>query len=139
MNKVVLDTDILSEVLKGRNAKVADKALKYKEFYGAYTITTISVMEIVKGYHKVSREANIQRFLSALPALEILTLNNKSSELAGRIYAELEKSGQPIGRADPMIAGIALANSLHLCTGNTKHYQRIQNHGFDLALENWRE
>ncbi len=139
MNKVVLDTDILSEILKGRNSLVADKAKKYYEFYDTYTITTISVMEIVKGYHKVNREANIQRFLSVLPGLEILTLNNKGSELAGRIYAELERSGQPIGRADPMVAGIALANSLHLCTGNTKHYQRIQNLGFDLALENWRE
>jgi predicted nucleic acid-binding protein len=35
----------------------------------------------------------------------------QSAELSGRIYADLEKSGQPIGPADPMIAAIAMAYS----------------------------
>ena len=63
----------------------------------------------------------------------------KSSEIAGRIYADLERTGQPIGRADPMIAGVALKNDLVLSTGNTNHYQRIKNMGYELEIENWRD
>ena len=59
--------------------------------------------------------------------------------LAGRIYGDLERTGQPIGRADPMIAATAVARDLVLVTGNGAHYERIQQLGYALELENWRE
>lgn len=95
-------------------------------------------MEIVKGFHKVQREDRIQDFLSVLPLIELLTLDRDGAELAGRIYADLERTGQPIGRADPMIAAITLQNGLTLVTGNLAHYQGISNLGYGLMLENWR-
>ena len=70
--------------------------------------------------------------------MELLTLDLQSSELAGRIYADLERTGQLIGRADPMVAAIALHHDLTLVTGNLSHYQRIQLMGYDLRLDNWR-
>jgi predicted nucleic acid-binding protein len=45
---------------------------------------------------------------------------------------------QPIGRADPMIAAIAIDQGLELVTGNTAHYQLIQELGYPLTLVNWR-
>lgn len=139
MLKTILDTDIFSEILKNKNAKVSKKAKEYFGYFKYYTITTITVLEIVKGFHKVNREAKIQKFLSAISSSEILSLNTESAEIAGRIYADLERTGQPIGRADPIIAGIALTNELILSTGNIKHYQRIQYLGYDLKLENWKD
>jgi tRNA(fMet)-specific endonuclease VapC len=65
-------------------------------------------------------------------------LDAVSAELAGRIYADLERLGQPIGRADPMIAAIALRHDLTLVTGNLSHYRRIQALGHNLQLDNWR-
>jgi Arc/MetJ-type ribon-helix-helix transcriptional regulator len=50
----------------------------------------------------------------------------------------LERVGRPIGRCDPMIAAIAITNGLELVTGNTAHYQRIQQLGYPLVLANWR-
>jgi len=61
------------------------------------------------------------------------------AETAGKIYADLERTGQPIGRADPMIAAIAIQHNLTLVSGNTDHYQRIQNLGYSLKIENWRQ
>ena len=46
---------------------------------------------------------------------------------------------QPIGLADPMIAAIGLTHGLELVTGNTAHYQRIQQLGYPLTLVNWRQ
>lgn len=61
------------------------------------------------------------------------------TDTASKIYGELEKIGKPIGNNDPMIASIAIENQLALVTGNTKHYERIQELGYPLLLENWKE
>jgi len=138
MNKTLLDTDIFSEILKGKHVKVISNANDYYKHFNRYTISIITVVEIIKGFHKIQREELIQRFLKAISTVEILTLNIKSAELTGRIYADLERVGQPIGRADPMIAAITLEKNLTLATGNLKHYQRIQNVGYPLKLADWK-
>jgi len=138
MDESLLDTDTLSEMLKGKNVNVIQRANDYYAKFGQYTISTITVLEIIKGFHKVQREAHIERFLSAISNTELLTLNLENAELAGRIYADLERTGQTIGRADPMIAAIALENDLVLITGNVRHYQRIQKLGYSLKLDNWK-
>jgi tRNA(fMet)-specific endonuclease VapC len=43
-----------------------------------------------------------------------------------------------IGMADTMIAAIALHHNLELVTGNTSHFQRVQQLGYPLTLANWR-
>jgi len=106
--------------------------------YAHYTISVITLLEIVKGFHKLQREDRVQKFLEGLPGVELLTLDQRSAALAGRIYADLERVGQPIGRADPMIAAIALGHGLTLVTGNLAHYQRIQTLGYGINLDNWR-
>jgi tRNA(fMet)-specific endonuclease VapC len=68
----------------------------------------------------------------------VLDFNRDAAKLAGRISGELERIGRPIGVADPMIAAIALVNGLDLVTGNTGHFQRIQELGYPLTLVNWR-
>lgn len=138
MNKSLLDTDTLSEIFKEKNAKVKQKANDYLAQFDQYTISIITVMEVIKGFHKVQREEHIQRFLSTISTAEILTLNMKNAELAGRIYADLEKTGKPIGCADPMIGAIALENDLVLTTGNLQHYEYIQDLGYPLKLDNWK-
>lgn len=138
MDKALLDTDMLSEVLKGVDPKVAARAAGYRSSFGRFTISTVSVMEVVKGLRKLGDENRIQQFLSAVSAEELLTLDLASADVAGRMYADLESAGQTIGRADPLIAGIALGHGLTLVTGNTGHYQRIQALGYPLQLDNWR-
>jgi tRNA(fMet)-specific endonuclease VapC len=47
-------------------------------------------------------------------------------------------SARPIGVTDPMIAAIAIEQGLELVTGNTAHFQRVQQHGYPLTLIDWR-
>ena len=47
MDRALLDTDAFSEVLKGVNASVIAHATDYRSQFGAYTISTITIMEIV--------------------------------------------------------------------------------------------
>ncbi|WP_238360988.1 PIN domain-containing protein [Iningainema tapete] len=76
--------------------------------------------------------------LAEISDAQVLTLELSDAELAGRIYADLQRIGQPIGLADAMIAAIAIQQNLTLVSGNLSHYQRIQALGYSLKLDNWR-
>ena len=138
MNKGLLDTDIFSEFLKGQDPKVLQNAAAYRQAIGPLTISVVTVMEMVKGFHKVNREPAIQALLTRLASEEVLGFDIDAAQKAGRIHADLERTGQPIGWADTVIAAIALQYGLELITGNTTHYQRVQLLGYPLTLVNWR-
>jgi predicted nucleic acid-binding protein len=138
VNKALLDTDILSEIFKGIDPTVARNATAYRAAFGRYTLSAVTVMEVVRGFQSKQATGRLQRFLTALASEEILPLDQPAAELAGRIAGDLDRAGQPIGRADPMIAAIALVHGLELVTGNTAHFQRIQQLGYPLNLVNWR-
>jgi predicted nucleic acid-binding protein len=138
VNKSLLDTDMLSEISKGIDLKVARNAAAYRTTFGRYTLSVISIMEVVRGFQKKQSTRRLQRFLIAIASEEILAFDQPSAELAGRIAGDLDRVGQPIGLADPMIAAVALHHGLELVTGNTAHYQRIQQLGYPLTLDNWR-
>jgi tRNA(fMet)-specific endonuclease VapC len=139
VNKSLLDTDILSEIGKGIDQTVARNSAAYRTAFGRYTLSTVSVMEVIRGLEKRQSVRRLQAFLVSLPSLEILPFAESAAELAARIVGKLERTGQPIGIADPMIAAIALTHGLELVTGNTAHFQRIQQLGYPLTLANWRQ
>jgi len=139
VDKALLDTDILSEVLKARNPAVVERVIAYKAAFGQITLSAITVMEVVKGLRKMQRTDALQKFLEGLQSSEVLAFDRAAAEIAGRIYGDLERAGQPVGRADPMIAAIAISHNLILATGNLDHYQRIQALGYPLKLDNWRQ
>ena len=129
---------MLSEVLKGIDPRVAKKASAYLRAFGRFTTSVLTVMEVVKGLHKQRRPKKLKQFMAHISAAEVLPFEQGSAELAGRIFGDLERTGQPIGRIDPMIAATVLHYDLALVTGNLGHYQRIQGLGYKLKLENWR-
>jgi predicted nucleic acid-binding protein len=138
LNKALLDTDILSEIGKAKDATVAANAKTYSRSFGHYTFSTVTVMEIVNGFQRTQATGRLNAFLATLPHMEILPFDQPAAELAGRIAGDLERIGQPIGVADTMIAAIALKSGLELVTGNTSDFQRVQQLGYSLTLVNWR-
>jgi tRNA(fMet)-specific endonuclease VapC len=138
VNKALLDTDIYSEVLKAKNPTVAQNAAIYRQQHGVYTVSVITVMEVVQGFHRVQNARRLLNFLKAVALEHVIVFDQPSAELAGRISGDLEGTGQSIGLADPMIAAVALEHGLELATGNTAHFQRIQQLGYPLTLANWR-
>ena len=68
-----------------------------------------------------------------MKSVSLINLSINSSDIAGRIYANLKRGGELINDADILIESLAIANNKILVTGNVKHFERIK----DLKLENW--
>jgi predicted nucleic acid-binding protein len=133
----LLDTDIRSEIGKGIDPTVAGHAAAYLAAFGRYTLSVVTVMEVIRGLEKRQSVRRLAAFRAALPSMEVLPFAG-AADLAGRIAAELNRIGQPIGLADTMIAAIALEHGLELVTGNTSDFQRVQQLGYPIVLSNWR-
>ncbi|WP_203457582.1 hypothetical protein [Gloeothece citriformis] len=58
----LLDTDIFSEIRKGKNTKIVTQALAYKAIFIKYTISVITVSEIIKGWRKINRNDRVREF-----------------------------------------------------------------------------
>jgi len=138
VNKALLDTDIYSEVLKAINPTVTQNAATYRQTHGVLTLSVIAMLEIVKGCQQGQATGRMQRYLNAVAHEEVLSLEAPAAELAGRIAGDLDRTGQTIGMADPIVAAIALQHNLELVTGNAAHFQRIVRLGYPLTLVNWR-
>ena len=48
MNKALLDTDTISEIGKGVDPNVARNAAAYRKVFGHYTLSAVTVMEVVR-------------------------------------------------------------------------------------------
>lgn len=138
MNKAILDTDIFSEITKGFDRAVAARASAYRARFSRYTISTVTLMEVIRGYRKRQASRQLQIFLAAIASEEVIPFDRAAAEMAGTIGGELERIGRPIGLADTMIGAIALTQGLELVTGNTRHFEYIQQLGHPLILANWR-
>lgn len=128
----------MSEVLKRKHPIVVARAEEYLAAEGRLTFSVISAMEIVYGLRRVGREDRIQLFETSLTNADLLPFDQSAAVLAGRINADLESRGSPIGMPDVMIAAIAIGHGLPVVTGNERHFAAINAAGYSLSLENWR-
>ena len=130
--KYLLDTNICIYIMNKRPAKVINK-FKQREV-GEIGLSSITVSELQYGVAKSNqRELNRQRLNEFITPLEILAYDELAAEAYGDIRIQLEKSGQPIGPLDTLIAAHARSRNAILVTNNEKEFQRVA----DLKVENW--
>jgi len=139
MERSLLDTDTFSEVLRGRDTSIRDKADAYLTVFGRFTLSVTTITELVDGLRRQRLDDRIARLLSKLEKErhEIVSLDLEAAKVAGHIFGDLHRIGQPIGRSDPFIAAIAIHENIPLITGNTKHFERIQALGYSIQVESW--
>lgn len=97
MSRRLLDTDILSEIIKGKNAAVAARATAYLAQEARFTTSAVTVAEIVYGFRRMGREDRVAQFEASLAAADVLPFDDAAGRLAGRINADLEHNGRVIG------------------------------------------
>ncbi|MEM7027985.1 MAG: type II toxin-antitoxin system VapC family toxin [Chloroflexota bacterium] len=131
----LLDTDTLSEIIKGRDQHIHQQAMAYLQAYGSFTFSIITRYEILRGLQAKAAMAQIARFNARCQDSQVLSLTDDIIEQASQIYGHLHRTGQLISDADILIAATAMVNNLTLVTENRAHFQRIP----DLLLTHWRE
>jgi tRNA(fMet)-specific endonuclease VapC len=137
--KALVDTDILSELFRGKNPTVDAHAAAYRAQHGLITISIITLVEVVRGWHQAGKPERAEVFRTWLSHCEVLPLDDGPGWLAGEIGGALARTGQVIGLADVSIAATAIHHGLVLVTGNVAHHERIRAAGFPLQIENWRD
>lgn len=139
MTKTLLDTDILSEYLKGQNSRVADHAAGYVEEFGIFTFTSVTVHEIVYGLELKVAFAQLQKALRWLGQNEEVAPVKADYLTAATIKATARRRGFILELPDCLIASVAVRLGLPLATGNTEDFRAIQRTGINLVIENWRD
>ena len=136
--KTLLDTDVFSEVLKGRHTEICRRAEGYLAEHGQFPISVITVLEVVSGVRRSGSPAHLAGFLKRLALVEVLEFHREAAQLSGKIYADLARAGRPIGIADTIIAGIAISHALPLATGNSAHFGFVHEAGYPLEIVDWK-
>jgi tRNA(fMet)-specific endonuclease VapC len=132
MKPSMLDTDILSEFLRG-NPKVIAKVDEYLKEYSYISLSIITYYEILNGLLYKDARKQLAKFEEFIVLNKVIPLTLPMAKTAALIQADLRKKGTEIGHTDTLIAGISMTSELQLITNNTSHFKRI--HGLDIA--NW--
>jgi tRNA(fMet)-specific endonuclease VapC len=131
---VLIDTDTLSEVLKGRDPRVAARAIEYLSLHGRLTFSIITRYEVLRGLQAKGATRQVERFEEVCRANVVLPLSDEVVTRAAEAYGGLHRRGALIGDADILIASTALVHGLDLATENTAHFERIPG----LRIQSWR-
>lgn len=97
-------------------------------------VSTVVLSELYFGVENSSRPDDNLKVLESFSArMEVLPFDTGAAAHSGQIRVALQRSGQPIGPYDLMIAGHARSMGLALVTNNTGEFERVPG----LMVENW--
>ena len=132
--RYMLDTNICIYAIKHRPERVFQKLQEVEP--EDVCVSSVTYAELVHGVEKSAAVEKNRLALSMLLAnIEILDFDVDAADCYGKIRADLEKKGTPIGPLDMMIAGHALSLGYTVVTNNVKEFSRVSN----LKIENWAE
>jgi tRNA(fMet)-specific endonuclease VapC len=128
----MLDTDTCSYIIRG-TSDILNK--RVKEHRHNLCIFAITLAELLFGVAKKESRRLADSVGLFQQLVEVKPWTPEAAESYAIIRNHLEKSGQPIGNMDMLIAASALAENAALITNNLSHFSRIP----DLSIENWLE
>jgi tRNA(fMet)-specific endonuclease VapC len=133
--RYLLDTNVCIALINGKPAAVRSQFEKgLRAGYAAF-VSSIVIFELCYGIAKSANPETsgqrLTRFLSG--PVSILPFQEEDARAAGKIRAETEAIGRPVGAYDLLIAGQALRHEMTLVTANTREFGRIKN----LQWEDW--
>ncbi|MBS1263370.1 MAG: hypothetical protein MAG715_00546 [Methanonatronarchaeales archaeon] len=125
LGAVIVDTDVLIDFLRGRGEGV--DLLEEHRADNAVETTDVNVFELYHGaYGSREREANLVRLKGFLNRVTSHSTSEDSMELAGRIAADLDDRGEPVGVRDVLIGSIALIENRPVLTRSREHFERVE-------------
>lgn len=130
--RYMLDTNICIYAIKHKPEQVFIRLQEHEP--SEVCISSVTYAELVHGVEKSNaKEKNRVALALLLANIEIMDFDSMAAESYGRIRADLENAGTPIGPLDMLIAGHAKSLGYTLVTNNTREFERVK----ELKIENW--
>lgn len=127
-----LDTNICIYFLKGTYPALKENLEKRKP--EDIKIPSMVKAELLYGAEKSARTAENTRLITGfLSPFEIVPFGDEATELYGKIRAQAESKGKPVGANDLVIAVTVMAGKGVLVTNDEKEFGRIKG----LSVRNW--
>jgi tRNA(fMet)-specific endonuclease VapC len=129
----LLDTNVCSDYFTARYPKVVARIQACSP--DDLRLSVVVVAELRYGADRSARRrANHARIDALIEEIEVLDFDLRAAATYGRVRAQLEAGGTPIGPNDMLIAAHALSRGLTVVTDNTVEFKRVKG----LKIENWR-
>jgi len=129
--RYLLDTNITSDLIRNPSGLVAKRISEIGET--AVCTSIIVAAELRYGLSKRGSARLLRQVEAVLGVLKILPLEAPADIVYGRLRADLERIGRPIGNHDLLIAAHAMPLGHCVVTDNLREFARIEG----LATENW--
>jgi tRNA(fMet)-specific endonuclease VapC len=134
MDVALLDTDILSELLKQQDPTVQARAEAYFRVQSQIAISAITCYQILRWLREPRKAERLAQFDEMLRQQIVLDVDLPVLDRAADLWIEARAAGQPREDVDLIIASTALVHDLTLVTANLRHFEWIDG----LSLDNWR-
>ncbi len=134
MQRSLLDTDILSELLKQKNPAVLKKAADYFAQHRQFAISAMTRYEVIRGLKERNAAQQLKRFEQFCRNAEVYPILDEILDRTSDLWVEARKGGHPCRDPDLIIAATALEHGRTLVTGNTSDFRWI----LGLSVEDWR-
>ncbi|CAM5286117.1 type II toxin-antitoxin system VapC family toxin [uncultured Sphingorhabdus sp.] len=131
MTRYLLDTNIISDLVKNPQGKAARRVAKVGEDNVCTSI--IVAAELRYGCAKSGSKRLLKAVEDILGEIAVLPFDIPADTEYGGIRSELEAAGKPIGANDLLIAAHAYATGATIVTANVGEFTRIRG----LKVENW--
>ena len=130
----LLDTNICIYAINNKYPSVREKlfSLPASDIY----IPSIVIYELEYGAEKSKWGNKTRKQMEAFIypyENNILPFTREDAEICGKVRAELERQGLPIGLYDVMIASQGLARNFTVITHNVKEFSRVPS----LKIQDW--
>jgi tRNA(fMet)-specific endonuclease VapC len=100
-------------------------------------LAAITASELLHGVHRADgavRRGRRERFVeTVLTAVPVLPFTLEVARIHARLWADLQRRGEPIGAHDLLIAATALTHGMAVVTLNRRHFEKIP----DLEIALW--
>ena len=131
MTRYMLDTNIISDLIRNPQGKAARRIAKVGEDNVCTSI--IVAAELRYGSAKSGSKRLLKAVEDLLGEINVLPFDVPADAEDGAIRSQLEAAGTPIGGNDLLIAAHARAIGSTIVTANIDEFKRVH----DLNVENW--
>jgi tRNA(fMet)-specific endonuclease VapC len=127
----MLDTNICIYLIKSKYQSISE--ILYKKAPTEVCLSSITVAELYAGAHKSQdKDKSMNALENFLTPFDVLDFDFEAGVAYGKIKANLDRNGTPIGALDLLIGAHAVSQDIVLVT-HDRDFQRVEG----LKIEDW--